>query len=267
LRARAVAVRLYAEGCLSVCLSSSHGGCGWPRCKPPHGREEAGVGAVIGDLLPLAIGVAISPMPIVAVILMLLSRQAGKTGPGFLIGWVAGIAVVTVIVLVAVGQAGNTSSGKPSTLSSVLKLCVGVLLILLAVRQWRSRPKEGETEATPKWMSTIDSFTFVKALGLGFALSAVNPKNLLLCLGAGTAIGAAHLPGAQDVVAVAVFTVIAASTVAIPVIGYLSARSRMTKPLESLRHWLIQNNATIMAVLLLVIGVVLLGKGIGGLTS
>jgi Sap-like sulfolipid-1-addressing protein len=69
------------------------------------------------------------------------------------------------------------------------------------------------------------------------------------------------------VVAVAVFTVIAASTVAIPVIGYLSARSRMTKPLQSLRHWLIQNNATIMAVLLLVIGVVLLGKGIAGLTS
>src|SRR6516225_10134012 len=78
LRARAVAVRLYAEGCLAVCLSSSHGGCGWPRCKPPHGREEAGVGAVIGDLLPLAVGVAISPMPIVAVILMLLSRQAGR---------------------------------------------------------------------------------------------------------------------------------------------------------------------------------------------
>ena len=266
MRARAVAVRLYAEGCLSVCFSSSHGGCGWPRCKPPMGGE-AGVGAVIGDLLPLAVGVAISPMPIVAVILMLLSRQAGKTGPGFLIGWVAGIAVVTVIVLVAVGQAGNTSSGKPSTLSLVLKLCAGVLLILLAVRQWRSRPKEGETEATPKWMSAIDSFTFVKALGLGFALSAVNPKNLLLCLGAGTAIGAAHLSGAQDVVAVVVFTVIAASTVAIPVIGYLSARSRATKPLESLRHWLIQNNATIMAVLLLVIGVVLLGKGIGGLTS
>jgi hypothetical protein len=89
LQARAVVARLYAEGCLSVCLSSSHGGCGWPRCKPPHGREEAGVGAVIGDLLPLAVGVAISPMPIVAVILMLLSRQAGKTGTGFLIGWVA----------------------------------------------------------------------------------------------------------------------------------------------------------------------------------
>ena len=222
------------------------------------------MGAVIGDLLPLGLGVAISPIPIIAVILMLLSRQAARTSTGFLAGWVAGIVVVTVVVLLLVGQAGNTSTGKPSTVSSVLKLVFGVLLLVLAVRQWRERPKPGEAAELPKWMSTIDSFTFGKALGLGFALSGVNPKNLLMCLGAGTTIGAAHLSGGEDVV---VFTLIAASTVAVPVIGYLTARSKMTGPLDSLRDWLTQNNATVMAVLLLVIGVVLLGKGIGGLTS
>ena len=225
------------------------------------------MGAVIGDLLPLGLSVAISPIPIAAVILMLLSRQAARTSTGFLAGWVTGIVVVTVVVLVLVGQAGNTSAGKPSTASSVLKLVFGVLLLGLAVRQWRERPKAGEAAEMPKWMSTIDSFTFAKALGLGFALSAVNPKNLLMCLAAGSTIGAAHLSGGGDVVAVAVFTLIGASTVAIPVIGYLTARSKMAGPLESLRDWLTQNNATVMAVLLAVIGVVLLGKGISGLTS
>jgi threonine/homoserine/homoserine lactone efflux protein len=223
------------------------------------------LGEVIGDLLPLAVGVAISPIPIIAAILMLLSRRAGQTSTGFLLGWLVGIIAVTVIVLVLVGQAGATSTGQPSTVSSIIKIVLGALLVLMAGKQWQARPKDGEAGAMPKWMSAIDSFTFVKALGLGVLLSGLNPKNLIMCVGAGTTIGAAHLDGGQATVAVAVFTVIAASTVAVPVIGYLCARQQMTGPLNSLRAWLTQNNATVMAVLLLVIGVAMIGKGIGAL--
>jgi threonine/homoserine/homoserine lactone efflux protein len=222
------------------------------------------MGAVIGDLLPLAVGIAISPIPIIAVILMLLSRRATATSTGFLLGWVVGIVLVTVVVLALVGQAGNTAGGEPSTLSSVLKLVLGAGLILLAVRQWQGRPKEGETAAMPKWMGAIESFSFGRALLLGFGLSAINPKNLLLCLAAGTTIGAAHLPTGQVVVATVVFTLLAASTVLVPVLGYLAARDRMAAPLDRLRAWLTQNNAAVMAVLLVVIGTVLLGKGIAG---
>lgn len=219
---------------------------------------------LIGDLLPLAIGVAVSPVPIIAVILMLLSRDATKASVGFLVGWVAGIVIVTSAVLLLVGTASSEPSGKPSTLSSVLKLVFGVALLFMALRQWEGRPKPGEAGTMPKWLGAVGTFTFLRALGLGAFLSGVNPKNLLMCLGAGTTIGAAHLSGSDEVIAVAVFTVIAASTVAIPVIGYLCARSAMEGPLNDLRDWLTQNNATVMAVLLLVIGVVLLGKGIAG---
>lgn len=224
------------------------------------------MGTVIGDLLPLALGVAISPIPIIAVILMLLSKQAAKTSIGFLFGWIIGIVVVTVVVLLLVGQAGDTSTGQPSTLSGVLKLAFGLVLILMAFRQWGTRPKSGEAGTMPKWMSAVNTFTLVKALGLGVVLSGINPKNLLMCLGAGTTIGAAHLSGSDEVISVLVFTVIACSTVAVPVIGYLSARSRLEATLNHLRDWLTQNNATVMSLLLLVIGVVLLGKGIGSLS-
>lgn len=225
------------------------------------------MGATIGELLPYAIGIAVSPVPIIAAILMLLSRHAAKTSTAFLIGWVGGIVVVTVVVLLLVGEAGDSDDGKPSTVSSVLKLAIGALLVLMALKQWRSRPKAGETGEMPKWMGAIESFTFGKALGLGFLLSGINPKNLLMCLAAGTTIGAAHLSTGDDIVVVAVFTVLAASTVAIPVIGFLAAPNRMEAPLNDLRGWLTQNNAVVMGVLLLVIGVDLIGKGITGLTA
>jgi threonine/homoserine/homoserine lactone efflux protein len=224
------------------------------------------VGTVIGELLPLAVGVAISPVPIIAVVLMLLSRQPGRTSGGLVTGWVAGVVVVTTVVFLLVGQAKSTSTG-PSTLSSVLKLIFGVLLLLVAARHWQSRPKPGETPTMPKWMAAVDTMTFAKALGLGALLSAANPKNLLMCLGAGTTIGAAHLSAGGEVVSVAVFTVLAASTVAGPVVAYLAARERMTAALPALRGWLAQNNATVMTVLMLVLGVVLIGKGIGGLST
>jgi hypothetical protein len=62
----------------------------------------------------------------------------------------------------------------------VLLLGLGLLLLVAAVRQWRGRPSGGEEPATPGWMRTIDEFTIAKAAGAGFALSALNPKNLLL---------------------------------------------------------------------------------------
>jgi threonine/homoserine/homoserine lactone efflux protein len=135
----------------------------------------------------------------------------------------------------------------------------------LALKQWRSRPT-GDTEPpAPKWLSALDSVTALKAVGLGFALAAVNPKNLLMILGAGVAIGQATLPVDQIVIVIAIFTIIAASTVAAPVIVYRVARTRAQVWLGSAKTWLVANNATVMMVLLAVIGAVLIGKGIGGL--
>ncbi|KAF2420849.1 GAP family protein [Microbacterium sp. B35-30] len=221
------------------------------------------MGAVIGDILTLALGVAISPIPIIAAILMLLSPKARVTGTGFLLGWVLGIVVaVTVFTLLSsILPAEEEDASQP--IKGVIQLVLGALLLLLAVRQWRGRPKAGEEPAMPKWMQAIDTITFPKALGLGFLLSAVNPKNLLLAASAGVTIGAAGLDAGSIVVVIAVFTLIAASTVLVPVVGYLLAADKLRGPLDALRGWLAKENAVIMAVLLLVIGVAIIGKGIG----
>ena len=100
------------------------------------------------------------------------------------------------------------------------------------------------------------------AFGLGFLLSALNPKNLLLAVAAGASLGALPLSTGETVGAVAVFTVIAALTVAVPVVAYLIAGARLDPTLDRTKAWLIANNTAVMAVLLLVFGVSLLGDGL-----
>jgi threonine/homoserine/homoserine lactone efflux protein len=220
-------------------------------------------GPVIGEILPLAVGVAISPVPIIAAILMLLSPKAKGASVGFLLGWITGIVVAIVVftLLSSVLPAQDESGSSP--VRGVIKIILGALLLFLALRQWRGRPAQGEQATMPKWMSAIDSMTAGKALGLGFLLSAVNPKNLLMAISAGLIIGGAGLAVGQTVVVIVIFVLLAASTVLIPVVAYLIASERLAGPLDSLRAWLVNNNATIMAVLLLVIGVAVIGKGIG----
>jgi hypothetical protein len=223
---------------------------------------SAPVGSVIGEILPLAVGIAISPIPIIAVILMLLSPRAKGTSVGFMIGWLLGI-IIAIIVFTLLSSVLPQHSVGGSSVAGVIKIVFGVLLLFLALRQWRARPAEGEPASLPKWMSAIDSMTAGKAFGLAFLLAAVNPKNLLLAASAGLIIGGAGLDGGQGLaLVIIVFVLLAACTVVIPVIGYLIASARLAGPLDRLRGWLVENNATIMSVLLLVIGVAVIGKGL-----
>lgn len=216
------------------------------------------MGPVLGELLPLVVGVAVSPIPIIAAVLMLLGRHARTTSIGFAIGWLVGI-VVAVAVFVALGSAVDLDESSSST--GWVKIALGVVLLAVGLRQWRSRHAES---ATPKWMSAIDEMRPVTAMGIAFALAAINPKNLVLCAAAGVSIASGALSMPQDVIAVAIFALLASTSVVVPVVGYQLAAARLREPLDRLKSWLLANNATVMAVLILVIGVVLIGKGIGG---
>ena len=222
------------------------------------------MGETIGEILPLAVGIAISPIPIIAAILMLLSPKAKGTSLGFLFGWLVGI-IAAIVIFTLLSSVLPQRADGPATVAGVIKIVLGALLLLLAARQWRSRPAKGEQAALPKWMTAIDTMSPAKALVLGFVLAAVNPKNLLMAASAGLVVGGAGLTLGQTIAVIAVFTVIAGSTVLVPVIAYLAASAKMAEPLERLREWLVDNNATIMAVLLLVIGVSVVGKGIASL--
>ena len=225
------------------------------------------MGEAIGQLLPFAVGVAVSPMPIVAVVLMLVTPRARSNGPAFLLGWIVGIAVAGAIVLAIARPAGAGQQGQPPAWASWLELVLGLLLLVVAVRQWRSRPHGGEEVATPKWMGALETFTPAKAAGAAVLLGTINPKNLLFIIGGAAAVAQTGIPAGQQAVAWAVFTVLASLGVAAPVVIYLAMGKRAAGLLDGLKTWMARNNTAVMAVLCLIVGVKLLGDAITGFSG
>jgi hypothetical protein len=223
------------------------------------------MGQAISEVLPFAVGVAISPIPIIAVILVLFSARARVNGPAFLAGWLAGVAVVSIVVYL-VADAGDASSDQTtSDTVSWIKLVLGVFLVAHAVRSWREHG--GGEHAEPKWMASIDALTPVKAAGLGALLSGLNPKNLALSLAAGASLAQIGASGSEATVGLVVFIVVASLSIAVPVVFYLVGGARAANVLNGWKAWLSTHNQAVMAVLFLVFGAVLFSQGLRELTA
>lgn len=225
------------------------------------------MGNAIGQVLSLGVGVAISPVPIIAVVLMLATPRGRVNGPAFLLGWLIGLGVVGTIVLLAASGADATDDGAPATWTGWLKLALGALLVLVAIKQWRGRPKGDEAPALPSWMATIDHFTPARAAAMGLALSSINPKNLLLTVSAAAAIAQTGASTGDEAVALAVFVVLGTLGPGLPVGIAFAMGDRGRHLLDDLKAWMATNNTAIMAVLCLVIGAKLLGDGITVVTA
>jgi hypothetical protein len=224
------------------------------------------MGQAIAEVLPFAVGVAISPVPIIAVILVLFSARARSNGLAFLAGWVAGVAIVsTVVYLLADASDASEADSDGSDTVLWVKLGLGILLVLLAVR------KRGATSTTehepPKWMRSIDALTPVKAGGLALLLSGLNPKNLALSFGAGASLAQAGLSGGDATVGLIAFVVLASASIGVPVVFYLTGGEKAAQTLDGWKAWLSTHNDAVMAVLFLVFGAVLFSQGLRGLTA
>jgi threonine/homoserine/homoserine lactone efflux protein len=222
------------------------------------------MGQAIGGSLPLALGVALSPAAIIAVVLMLTSRRAKVNGPVFVLGWLIGLGIVGTIVLAVAGAGSASKSGTPAAWVDWVKIAAGILLLLVAARVFRSRPHGDEQPPMPKWLATIDKTTPLAALGLGAAMSGANPKNLVLAVGGAAAIAQTGIPGGQQAIAYLVFALVGTLGVGIPVIIYFAMGTRSDKLLAGLKDWMSAHNAAITAVLCLIIAAKLIGDGISG---
>ncbi|TAJ49834.1 MAG: hypothetical protein EPO52_02525 [Herbiconiux sp.] len=258
--------------------------------------------AIIGHILPIAIGVALSSVPIIVMVLILLSPRGRWSSLTYLIGATIGLAGLTVLFTAVASLLPPAPESQQSPLVASIEVALGLALLVLAAVRWRRsrrRAERGattaapaaaatagehgsepatrvisadgvalvleaddfETSAPPAWMTRVTSLGPIPSFGVGFALM-FRPKNLVLTIAAGVAIGAGSVTPTETVVAIIIFVVLGISTLAAPIIFALADPTRMRRPLEGARIWIERNSSTVTTVVLLMLGTVIVGSGL-----
>ncbi|CAN5301616.1 GAP family protein [soil metagenome] len=221
-----------------------------------------GWGPLLGELIPLALVVAASPLSIIPALLVVLhTARSRPTGLAFMFGWLAGLVVFTTVFVAVPRAFGGFGQAAPHW-AAYVRIGIGVVLLAFGVWRWLTRHKAGRA---PAFLKTVGKIGPVRAAGLGVVLTFVNPKLLVINAAAGLAISTAGLGTVGGWFAVAVYAVLAGSTVLIPMLAYAVAADRLDGPLERVREWIERQHAALTAVILTVVGVVLLYQGIRAL--
>jgi len=218
-------------------------------------------GSVLAKLIPLALVVALSPITVIPAVLVMHAPRPRPASMAFLGGWLVGLAALTAVFVGASDLLGDLHK-RPPTWVDGLRVVLGSALIAFGIFLWltRHRPRD-----TPRWMRPFAKLTPVRAGVTGAALAPLRPEVLIVCATAGLIIGTGGFGVAGGWISGAVFIAIAASTVAIPILAYIGAGGRLDDELARLKDWMEQNHAALEGAILVVIGLLVLYKGIRAL--
>jgi threonine/homoserine/homoserine lactone efflux protein len=217
-------------------------------------------GTVLSELAPLALVITLSPLSIIPAVLVLHAPNPRPAGLTYLLGWVVALAALTAIFVEVSGLVGDVN--HPPKWASWLRIVIGAALIVFGVFRWLTRHRSAHM---PSWLRQLSTVTPMKAGVTGMALAVVNPKVLFICAAAGLAIGTEGLGLPKVWLAVAYFVAISASSVALPVLAYAVSGNRLDPALGKLKDWMEKHNAALVAAILVVIGLLVLYKGIHSL--
>lgn len=213
------------------------------------------------NLVP-AITVAISPMPLIALIVLMLvgTRTAAIT---WTIAW-----YVTVAVLIGVATlTGSTAVGEVADDTGVnyVAFVIAALFLWFGWQSLRDRPAPGVQAEEPGWLATLGEMSPPKVAGLSVAIMLVNAKNLPLYIAMGASVGAADLSSGAAVSVVLILALVSSITAIVILLVAILGGQRATELLHGWRAWLVQNNKVVMGLLFVILGISQLGTALQSL--
>jgi len=216
----------------------------------------------IGKMLPATMAIALTPIQIVAVVVILGGPKGRAGGLGFLIGWLVALgALVTVAILLVekLGESGRT----PTPLLHWLQLAAGLLLLAMAVRMWHRRPKG--SEKTPKQLASLGEAGPVRAFVAGASTAAANPKIIALVLSSVTSIAYLVLSAWQLAAIAILFVLLGSMPLITLVVAHATGGPETASRIRDLKEFMLRHNDVILTVVLAMLGVGVLGNGVSGL--
>lgn len=216
------------------------------------------IDAIVSSL-PMALGIALSPVPVTAVIIILMSSRARTHAPAFLLGWIAGILALGLITFIVPGI--DTARGEPTVFSGWLMIVMGAALLFLSVRQWALRPPSDVPVKAPRFLASLERTSILRSTITGLMLSSVTPKNLLLTIAGAASIDSSMLSPMAQMIALTVFALVASLGVGVPVLSFFLIQQRAQSVLGRWKNRLIKHNVTVIIVAFLVFGLLLIARG------
>lgn len=213
----------------------------------------------LGALLPIAVAVAFSAVPLTVTILILLSPNRSRAALPFLVGWMIGVAAVISLSAAGAAVLSQPLRRRQDTAIAILEIVIGSALIVLAAVYLRRRSQT--SKGPPRWLAAVDSFGPLLSFGIAIVLS-FRPKGFLLGVAGGLALSAASVKPDEAVLLIIIYTAIATSTVVVPIVASFVAPRTMEPRLVSARDWLTDNGPILTSLMMFMIGVVILGGGL-----
>ena len=214
------------------------------------------------QLLPIAIAIALSTVPIMATVLILLSPNRDRSSVPFLIGWVVGIAAMAGVFTLGAQIIPMPNPREPNNAVVLggVQIVIGLVLVGLAVTSWL-RGRAHPTGGLPVWLRRVGSFGPWPSFGLALGLN-VRPKALLLSAAAGLSLRVGSLSTESTLIVLGVFAILASVTVTAPIALTLASPERAGKWLLASEGWFSRNSHTVTNVIVALVGVVILFNGI-----
>ena len=212
---------------------------------------------MILDLTIIGLAITLDPLPLTAFIIILGSKRGSRKGAAFVAGWIISLAIVVAVTVVATGNSPPKSNTAPSLGALAVKIVLGAVLLLIALRQYRRMGRPKKPKKPPKWQAGVDNMSPWYAMGLA---PLTQPWGMIAA-GAATVVEA-KLSSAADYLALVYFCLLAtASYLGMEI--YATTRPEQTQDfLARLRAWIDSHTDQLIILVSLVVGLWLIGKSL-----